>query len=105
MIGGRLHPVVDLIGESTAAYSLKCRFPRETGQSQAPRRQQDYTKHGKTHGRHNQPSPGSKLTAESFLELKSVQGGAQISQHENIDTSRSSSNADSGSLMGSKRKC
>ncbi|KZV35634.1 hypothetical protein F511_30262 [Dorcoceras hygrometricum] len=32
--------VVDLIGESTAAYSLKCRFPRETGRSQAPRRQQ-----------------------------------------------------------------
>ncbi|KZV50477.1 hypothetical protein F511_31999 [Dorcoceras hygrometricum] len=41
LIGGRLNPVVDLIGESTAAYSLKCRFPRETGRSQAPRRQQD----------------------------------------------------------------
>ncbi|KZV34492.1 hypothetical protein F511_17092 [Dorcoceras hygrometricum] len=38
--GGRLNPVVDLIGGSTAAYSLKCRFPRETGRSQAPRRQQ-----------------------------------------------------------------
>ncbi|KZV39117.1 hypothetical protein F511_19212 [Dorcoceras hygrometricum] len=33
-------PVVDRIGGSTAAYSLKCRFPRETGRSQAPRRQQ-----------------------------------------------------------------
>ncbi|KZV26352.1 vacuolar protein sorting-associated protein 9A-like [Dorcoceras hygrometricum] len=40
MIGGRLNPVVDLIGESTAAYSLKCRFPREIGRSQAPRRRQ-----------------------------------------------------------------
>ncbi|KZV26099.1 hypothetical protein F511_06025 [Dorcoceras hygrometricum] len=38
--GGRLNPVVDLIGGSTAAYSLKCRFSRETGRSQAPRRQQ-----------------------------------------------------------------
>ncbi|KZV18021.1 hypothetical protein F511_39426 [Dorcoceras hygrometricum] len=34
LIGGRLNPFVDLIGESTAAYSLKCRFPRETGPSQ-----------------------------------------------------------------------
>ncbi|KZV55648.1 hypothetical protein F511_22224 [Dorcoceras hygrometricum] len=41
--GGRLNPVVDLIGGSTAAYSLKCRFPRETGRSQAPRRQQALT--------------------------------------------------------------
>ncbi|KZV30296.1 hypothetical protein F511_11287 [Dorcoceras hygrometricum] len=40
LIGVRLNPVVDLIGGSTAAYSLKCRFPRETGRSQAPRRQQ-----------------------------------------------------------------
>ncbi|KZV43227.1 hypothetical protein F511_38452 [Dorcoceras hygrometricum] len=38
--GGRSIPVVDRIGGSTAAYSLKCRFPRETGRSQAPRRQQ-----------------------------------------------------------------
>ncbi|KZV29795.1 inorganic pyrophosphatase fused with fructose-1,6-bisphosphatase [Dorcoceras hygrometricum] len=37
---GVLNLVVDLIGGSTAAYSLKCRFPRETGRSQAPRRQQ-----------------------------------------------------------------
>ncbi|KZV38596.1 hypothetical protein F511_09347 [Dorcoceras hygrometricum] len=28
--GGRLNPIVDLIGGSTAANSLKCRFPRET---------------------------------------------------------------------------
>ncbi|KZV49718.1 hypothetical protein F511_33127 [Dorcoceras hygrometricum] len=41
LIGGRLNPVVDLIGESTAAYSLKCRFSCETGRSQAPRRQQE----------------------------------------------------------------
>ncbi|KZV30720.1 hypothetical protein F511_39574 [Dorcoceras hygrometricum] len=34
-------PVVDLIRRSTAAYLLKCRFPCETGRSQAPRRQQD----------------------------------------------------------------
>ncbi|KZV43970.1 hypothetical protein F511_23046 [Dorcoceras hygrometricum] len=32
---------MDRIGGSTAAYSLKCRFPRETGRSQAPRRQQE----------------------------------------------------------------
>ncbi|KZV40383.1 fanciful K+ uptake-b family transporter [Dorcoceras hygrometricum] len=38
--GGRSIPVVDRIGGSTAAYSLKCRFPPETGRSQAPRRQQ-----------------------------------------------------------------
>ncbi|KZV15743.1 hypothetical protein F511_08939 [Dorcoceras hygrometricum] len=38
--GGRSIPVVDRIGGSTVAYSLKCRFPRETGRSQAPRRQQ-----------------------------------------------------------------
>ncbi|KZV44858.1 hypothetical protein F511_17035 [Dorcoceras hygrometricum] len=37
---GRSIPVVDRIGGSTNAYSLKCRFPRETGWSQAPRRQQ-----------------------------------------------------------------
>ncbi|KZV54637.1 cyclic nucleotide-gated ion channel 1-like [Dorcoceras hygrometricum] len=41
LIGGIVIPVVDRIGGSTAAYSLKCRFPRETGRSQAPRRQQD----------------------------------------------------------------
>ncbi|KZV25925.1 F-box family protein [Dorcoceras hygrometricum] len=40
LIGGRLNPIVDLIGESTTAYSLKCRFPRETGRSQVPRCQQ-----------------------------------------------------------------
>ncbi|KZV34160.1 NADH dehydrogenase [Dorcoceras hygrometricum] len=39
--GGRSIPVVDRIGGSTAAYSLMFRFPRETGRSQAPRRQQD----------------------------------------------------------------
>ncbi|KZV41714.1 F-box protein [Dorcoceras hygrometricum] len=39
--GGRSIPVVDRIGGSTAAYSLKCRFPRETGRSQAPKRQQE----------------------------------------------------------------
>ncbi|KZV51601.1 hypothetical protein F511_25600 [Dorcoceras hygrometricum] len=38
--GGIVLSVVDLIRRSTAAYLLKCRFPRETGQSQAPRRQQ-----------------------------------------------------------------
>ncbi|KZV50807.1 vesicle transport protein Rop [Dorcoceras hygrometricum] len=38
--GGRSIPVVDRIGGYTAAYSLKCRFPRETGRCQAPRRQQ-----------------------------------------------------------------
>ncbi|KZV30152.1 hypothetical protein F511_16039 [Dorcoceras hygrometricum] len=31
---------MDLIGGSTAASSLKCRIPHETGRSQAPRRQQ-----------------------------------------------------------------
>ncbi|KZV35547.1 hypothetical protein F511_30106 [Dorcoceras hygrometricum] len=31
---------MDRIGGSTAPYSLKCRFPRETSRSQAPRRQQ-----------------------------------------------------------------
>ncbi|KZV27883.1 hypothetical protein F511_26219 [Dorcoceras hygrometricum] len=35
---------MDRFGGSTAAYSLKCRFPRETGRSQAPRRQQDARK-------------------------------------------------------------
>ncbi|KZV40407.1 hypothetical protein F511_10810 [Dorcoceras hygrometricum] len=40
LIGGIVIPVVDRIRGSTAAYSLKCRFPRETGRSQAPRRQQ-----------------------------------------------------------------
>ncbi|KZV40348.1 RING finger and CHY zinc finger domain-containing protein 1-like [Dorcoceras hygrometricum] len=39
---GFVLPVVDLIRRSTAAYLLKCRFPCETGQSQAPRRQQAY---------------------------------------------------------------
>ncbi|KZV40702.1 hypothetical protein F511_29219 [Dorcoceras hygrometricum] len=34
----------------------------------------DYSKHGRTHGRCNQLSPGSKFTAAGFLELKSVQG-------------------------------
>ncbi|KZV57319.1 hypothetical protein F511_24545 [Dorcoceras hygrometricum] len=34
----------------------------------------DYSKHGRTHGRRNQLSPGSKFTAAGFLELKSVQG-------------------------------
>ncbi|KZV20903.1 casein kinase I-like [Dorcoceras hygrometricum] len=48
LIGGRLNPVVDLIGESTAAYSLKCRFPRETGRIQAPRCQQGPTGPGPT---------------------------------------------------------
>ncbi|KZV44576.1 hypothetical protein F511_11262 [Dorcoceras hygrometricum] len=33
-------PVVDLIRRSTAAYLLMCRFPCETGRSQAPRRRQ-----------------------------------------------------------------
>ncbi|KZV31967.1 hypothetical protein F511_39006 [Dorcoceras hygrometricum] len=41
LIRGIVIPVVDRIGGSTAAYSLKCRFPRETGRSQEPRRQQD----------------------------------------------------------------
>ncbi|KZV21128.1 hypothetical protein F511_13194 [Dorcoceras hygrometricum] len=38
--GGIVLPIVDLIRRSTAAYLLKCRFPCETGRSQAPRRQQ-----------------------------------------------------------------
>ncbi|KZV21988.1 hypothetical protein F511_37307 [Dorcoceras hygrometricum] len=38
---GVLFAVVDLIRRSTAAYLLKCRFPCETGRSQAPRRQQE----------------------------------------------------------------
>ncbi|KZV18070.1 hypothetical protein F511_24378 [Dorcoceras hygrometricum] len=38
--GGITFPVVDLIKRSTAVYLLKCRFPCETGRSQAPRRQQ-----------------------------------------------------------------
>ncbi|KZV28659.1 hypothetical protein F511_05786 [Dorcoceras hygrometricum] len=37
---GFVLPVMDLIRRSTAAYLLKCRFPCETGRSQAPRRQQ-----------------------------------------------------------------
>ncbi|KZV46168.1 PQQ enzyme repeat-containing protein (ISS) [Dorcoceras hygrometricum] len=37
---GIVIPVVDLIRRSTAAYLLKCRFPCETGRSQAPRRKQ-----------------------------------------------------------------
>ncbi|KZV48904.1 hypothetical protein F511_16820 [Dorcoceras hygrometricum] len=37
---GIVFPVVDLIRRSTTAYLLKCRFPCETGRSQAPRRQQ-----------------------------------------------------------------
>ncbi|KZV39651.1 hypothetical protein F511_30457 [Dorcoceras hygrometricum] len=37
---GFVLPIVDLIRRSTAAYLLKCRFPCETGRSQAPRRQQ-----------------------------------------------------------------
>ncbi|KZV50595.1 F-box/kelch-repeat protein-like [Dorcoceras hygrometricum] len=37
---GAVHPVVDLIRRSIVAYLLKCRFPCETGRSQAPRRQQ-----------------------------------------------------------------
>ncbi|KZV45816.1 hypothetical protein F511_33451 [Dorcoceras hygrometricum] len=39
--GGIAFPVVDLIRRSTAVYLLKCRFPCETGRSQAPRLQQD----------------------------------------------------------------
>ncbi|KZV17536.1 hypothetical protein F511_19155 [Dorcoceras hygrometricum] len=60
MIGGIVIPVVDRIGGSTAAYSLKCRFPRETGRSQAPRRQQHLNNNSKfylndaTHGRKQQ---------------------------------------------------
>ncbi|KZV37929.1 DEAD-box ATP-dependent RNA helicase 55 [Dorcoceras hygrometricum] len=37
---GFVLPVVDLIRRSTAVYLLKCRFPCETGRSQAPRCQQ-----------------------------------------------------------------
>ncbi|KZV33479.1 isoamylase 1, chloroplastic [Dorcoceras hygrometricum] len=43
--GGIAFPVVDLIRRSTAAYLLKFRFPRETGRSQAPRRQQEVERH------------------------------------------------------------
>ncbi|KZV24765.1 hypothetical protein F511_14527 [Dorcoceras hygrometricum] len=38
--GGIVFPIVDLIRRSTAVYLLKCRFPCETGRSQASRRQQ-----------------------------------------------------------------
>ncbi|KZV30765.1 hypothetical protein F511_36866 [Dorcoceras hygrometricum] len=37
---GFVFPIVDLIRRSTTAYLLKCRFPCETGRSQAPRCQQ-----------------------------------------------------------------
>ncbi|KZV54078.1 hypothetical protein F511_35527 [Dorcoceras hygrometricum] len=39
--GGFAFPIVDLIRRSTTVYLLKCRFPCETGRSQAPRRQQE----------------------------------------------------------------
>ncbi|KZV38737.1 F-box family protein [Dorcoceras hygrometricum] len=39
---GFVFPIVDLIRRSTAAYLFKCRFPCETGRSQAPRRQQGH---------------------------------------------------------------
>ncbi|KZV28269.1 putative leucine-rich repeat receptor-like protein kinase [Dorcoceras hygrometricum] len=38
-----LIPVVDLIKENLPPPTLKCRIPRESGRSQAPRRQQDHT--------------------------------------------------------------
>ncbi|KZV53591.1 hypothetical protein F511_35551 [Dorcoceras hygrometricum] len=41
LIGGRSNPVVDLIRRNLPPPTVKCRFPRETGRSQAPRRQQD----------------------------------------------------------------
>ncbi|KZV55910.1 tetratricopeptide repeat protein 7A [Dorcoceras hygrometricum] len=37
---GTLLPVVDLIRRNLPPPTVKCRFPRETGQNQAPRRQQ-----------------------------------------------------------------
>ncbi|KZV33570.1 hypothetical protein F511_10556 [Dorcoceras hygrometricum] len=46
---GIVFPVVDLIRRSTAAYLLKCRFPYETGRSQAPRRQQVLLRHMREH--------------------------------------------------------
>ncbi|KZV45855.1 hypothetical protein F511_29392 [Dorcoceras hygrometricum] len=41
LIGGRSNLVVDLIRHNLPSPTVKCRFPRETGRSQAPRRQQD----------------------------------------------------------------
>ncbi|KZV21246.1 hypothetical protein F511_19383 [Dorcoceras hygrometricum] len=55
--GGIAFPVVDLIRRSTAAYLLKCRFPCETGRSQAPRRQQGIP--GFTAGRGFNPAGGA----------------------------------------------
>ncbi|KZV55911.1 cell division cycle 5-like protein [Dorcoceras hygrometricum] len=45
---GTLLPVVDLIRRNLPPPTVKCRFPRETGRSQAPRRQQDgiWIRHG-----------------------------------------------------------
>ncbi|KZV33861.1 pentatricopeptide repeat-containing protein mitochondrial-like [Dorcoceras hygrometricum] len=43
LIGGRSNPVVDLIRRNLPPPTVKCRFPRETGRSQAPRRQQGYS--------------------------------------------------------------
>ncbi|KZV24198.1 hypothetical protein F511_09142 [Dorcoceras hygrometricum] len=40
LIGGISNPVVDLIRRNLPPPTVKCRFPRETGRSQAPRRQQ-----------------------------------------------------------------
>ncbi|KZV25227.1 hypothetical protein F511_27775 [Dorcoceras hygrometricum] len=37
---GTLLPVVDFIRRNLSPPTVKCRFPRETGRSQAPRRQQ-----------------------------------------------------------------
>ncbi|KZV41310.1 hypothetical protein F511_21834 [Dorcoceras hygrometricum] len=39
---GTLLPVVDLIRRNLPPHTVKCRFPRETGRSQVPRRQQAY---------------------------------------------------------------
>ncbi|KZV39650.1 hypothetical protein F511_30456 [Dorcoceras hygrometricum] len=53
---GFVVPVLDLIRRSTAAYLLKCRFPCETGRSQAPRRQQGFP--GFLAGRGDDPTGG-----------------------------------------------
>ncbi|KZV54650.1 myosin-14 [Dorcoceras hygrometricum] len=74
LIKGIVIPVVDRIGGSTASYSLKCRFPRETGRSQAPRRQQ--VSRGNRHftvdcGRLRQSGPRPEM---GFLRQPALEG-------------------------------
>ncbi|KZV39062.1 hypothetical protein F511_25652 [Dorcoceras hygrometricum] len=73
--GGIAFPVVDLIRRSTAAYRLKCRFPRETGRSQAPRRQQGNDSMNTHSGRGAAAHGGAPSPAHMRARLLRITGG------------------------------